>query len=288
MDFLSRAELQKATKQIPHPVKFTNIDFNMNEIAIKLRAVNSYTYDDLVCIVSNSYQTILHDIFLKNQEMRDSIIEAFNNITFVKAFIEVMSKVRLTDTQVFCCNKIAWDYMTFGLNKAIKDELLQLSNIINRDTINRLSVYLGLRTSEMVALARYSSFRDKRSAQRVNQVLCLTKSVFSVQTLVEVYAILYRTSVTELFQAVMYDTGNSTCNIQNFDNITFAVFHILNNMPSNEIRSVLYSFAVDYKLNNRSDKLRLDVSDFASRNNFSRVINIIDHLRVVENVHMPL
>ena len=178
--------------------------------------------------------------------------------------------------------------MTFGLNKAIKDELLQLSNIINRDTINRLSVYLGLRTSEMVALARYSSFRDKRSAQRVNQVLCLTKSVFSVQTLVEVYAILYRTSVTELFQAVMYDTGNSTCNIQNFDNITFAVFHILNNMPSNEIRSVVYSFAVDYKLNNRSDKLRLDVSDFANRNNFSRVINIIDHLRVVENVHMPL
>lgn len=286
MDLLN--ELKKATKEVPHPVKFTNIDFNMNEIAVKLRAVDSYTYDDLVCIISNSYQTILHDIFLKNQEMRNSIIEAFNNITFVKAFIEVMSKVRLTDTQIFCCNKIAWDYMTFGLNKAIKDELLQLSNIINRDTINRLSVYLGLRTSEMVALARYSSFRDKCSAQRVNQVLCLTASVYSVQTLVEVYAILYRTSVTELFQAIMYDAGANTSNIQNFDNITFAVFHILNNMPSNEIRSVLYSFAVDYKLNNRNDKLRLNVCDFVNRNNFSRVASIIEHLQMVERVYMPV
>ena len=115
MDFLSRVELQKATKQIPHPVKFTNIDFNMNEIAIKLRAVNSYTYDDLVTIITNSYQTILHDIFLKNQEMRESIIEAFNNITFVKTLDKLEKKV---DTNV--------KESTNDSNKNFESDLLNL------------------------------------------------------------------------------------------------------------------------------------------------------------------
>ena len=37
MDFLSRAELQKATKQIPHPVKFTNIDFDLEDIRLAIK-----------------------------------------------------------------------------------------------------------------------------------------------------------------------------------------------------------------------------------------------------------
>lgn len=277
----------KSEFQKPHPVKFTNIDFNLDDIVKKLKSIDKYSYEDLLNIVYNSYETILDDVFMRDQEMRANIIEAFENELFVKAFVEAISKITLTEHQLFSCNKIAWDYISGGLNKKLKEEFLQLSLIINRNIINILSTKIPMSTAKMIALARFSSMNEKKSATRVNRVLCSIPDQLSVQTIIDIYAVLYKNSVTQLFEAIMYDIGEDTSNLNNFNNITSAIFYILNNMPSNEIRSVLYSYAENYRLLSKNDKLRVDVTEYSIVNNFRRVFDTISYLHDREDVKMP-
>ena len=277
----------KRKEQEPHPVKFTNIDFDLDDIVNKLKSVDKYSYEDLLNIVYNSYETILDDIFMRDKEMRKSIIEAFENELFVKAFVEGISNSTLNESQLFSCNKIAWDYISGGHNTKIKELFLQLSLIINRNTINILSTKIPMSTSKMVALARFSSMNDTTSATRVNSVLCSIPEQLSTPTIVDIYSILYRTSVTQLFEAIMYDDGDSTVNIVNYNNITSAIFNILNNMPGNEIRTVLFSYAENYRLLNRKNKLRVDVTEYAIVNNFKRVFDTINYLHDREDIKMP-
>ena len=277
----------KRKDQEPHPVKFTNIDFDLEDIVNKLKSVDKYSYEDLLNIVYNSYETILDDIFMRDKEKRASIIEAFENELFVKAFVEAITKSTLNKYQVFSCNKIAWDYISSGNNTKIKEQFLQLSLIINRNTINILSTKIPMTTSKMVALARFSSMNDTKSASRVNSVLCSIPEQLSVQTIVDIYGILYRNSVTQLFAAIMYDSGEDTTNIVNYNNITSAIFHILKNMPTEDIKSVLVSFAENYRLLNRHDRLRVNVTDYAIANNHKRVFDIIMYLHDNDGVVMP-
>ena len=277
----------KRKEQEPHPVKFTNIDFDLDDIVNKLKSVDKYSYEDLLNIVYNSYETILDDIFMRDKEMRKSIIEAFENELFVKAFVEGISNSTLNESQLFSCNKIAWDYISGGYNTKIKELFLQLSLIINRNTINILSTKIPMSTSKMVALARFSSMNDTTSATRVNSVLCSISEQLSTQTIVDIYSILYRTSVTQLFEAIMYDDGDDTVNIINYNNITSAIFNILNNMPGNEIRTVLFSYAENYRLLNRKNKLRVDVTEYCIVNNFKRVFDTINYLHDREDIKMP-
>lgn len=283
MNFLNQL---KANEDKPHPVKFTNIDFSLQDINNKLKSVNQYEYKDLVNIIYNSYETILDDIFMRNMEMRSSIIEAFNDINFVKAFIEVISNSRLSEAQVFSCNKIAWDYMSSGHNNKVKEELLHLSNIINSNVINMLSTKIDIHNAKMLALARFSSIKEKENTRRVNSILYHTAKELSIQTIIDIYSVLYR-NITPLFKSIMYNIENETCNVGNYDNVALAIFHILDDMPSDEIRTVLYSYAEDHRLINSDCKVRFDVTEFAAKNNFIRVTNIINHLVENEGIKMP-
>ena len=283
MNFLKQL---KANEDKPHSVKFTNIDFSLQDINNKLKSVNQYEYKDLVNIIYNSYETILDDIFMRNMEMRSSIIEAFNDINFVKAFIEVISNSRLSETQVFSCNKIAWDYMSSGHNNKVKEELLHLSNIINSNVINMLSTKIDIYNAKMLALARFSSIKEKENTRRVNSILYHTAKELSIQTIIDIYSVLYR-NITPLFKSIMYNIENETCNVDNYDNVALAIFHILDDMPSDEIRTVLYSYAEDHRLINSDCKVRFDVTEFAVKNNFIRVTNIINHLVENEGIKMP-
>jgi hypothetical protein len=188
MDFLNKLHNKE---EKPHSVKFTNIDFNLDDIVRKLQCVDKYSYEDLVNIVHNSYETILDDIFMRNKEMRSNIISAFNNVLFVKAFIEVVSKVQLTESQIFSCNKLSWDYISSQSDKELKELFLQLSLTINRNCINILSTKVNINIAKMVALARFSSTDEKKNASRVNRVLCNISDNLSVQNIVDIYIVYY-------------------------------------------------------------------------------------------------
>ena len=84
----------------------------------------------------------------------------------------------------------------------------------------------------------------------------------------------------------MYDTvvGN---NKNNYDNITSAIFHILNNMTSSDMRTVLFSHAENYRLLNRKNKLRVNIKDYVVMNNHNRVLETINYLQDVEGISMP-
>ena len=286
MDFLNK--LHNTTKEnVPHPVKFTNIDFNLEDIVRKLKDVDKYSYEDLVNIVHNSYETILDDIFMRDKEMRANIIVAFNNVLFVKAFIEVVSKAQLTDSQIFSCNKLSWDYISSQSNKELKELFLQLSMIINRNCINILSAKININLAKMVSLARFSSMDEKKNASRVNRILCNIPENLSLQNIVDIYSVFYNNSITPLFEAIMYDTVGGS-NKSNYDTITSAIFYILNDhMTTLHIRSVLYSHAETYKLLNKKDKLRINISDYCVIHNYTRVLETINNLRDVEGIEMP-
>ena len=85
----------------------------------------------------------------------------------------------------------------------------------------------------------------------------------------------------------MYNIEDETCNVGNYNNVALAIFKILDDMPSDEIRTVLYSYAEDHRLINSNCKVRFDVTEFAAKNNFIRVTNIINHLVENEGIKMP-
>ena len=285
MDFLNR--LHNKTEDKPHSVKFTNVDFNIDDIVRKLQCIDKYSYEDLVNIVHNSYETILDDIFIRNKEMRSNIISAFNNILFVKAFIEVISKSQLSESQLFSCNKLAWDYISSQSDKEIKELFLQLSMTINRNCINILSTKVNINAAKMIALARFSSTDEKKNASRVNKAICNISDNLSVETIVDIYGILYRYITPPLFEATMYDTVGGN-NKNNYNNLTSAIFYILNNnMTSVDIRTVLFSHAENYRLLNRKNKLRVNIKDYVVMNNYNRVLETINYLQDVEGIIMP-
>ena len=90
MNFLNQL---KANEDKPHPVKFTNIDFSLQDINKKLKSVNQYEYKDLVNIIYNSYETILDDIFISDKKLHP---KQYNSI-----YIYLSEKELLLETGIY-------------------------------------------------------------------------------------------------------------------------------------------------------------------------------------------
>ena len=295
MDLLSIAREVDGTLYKP---SFTNIDLNLDEIVTMLESVNKYTYDDLLCKVYNSYKHILDDVFIRDKEMRKSIIKAFNNIDFVKAFAEVISNVcltndpkkRLTTTEFYSCNKLIWDYLySPNSNDEIEKIFHQLNYNINKPLINMLSTKIDINIARYIALARYSSTRGQVCATRVNSVITGCDTPLSAQNIADIYDILYKNdSILPLFEGTMYDANTNVNNMINYNIITFVVFNIIeNNMTSNDIYNLLYKFAQNYNLMGKNCKLRCDITKYVEDNNFIRIKEQIIRIFNDYNIVMP-
>lgn len=264
--------------------KFQNVDSTMKELSDRLNSVGELSEIDLRNIIFSSYYLFLDDMYLRNEIQREAIINVFTNKKFLNAMIYcVTDKIQLSGVQAICCNKVCWDAMFTTLDNEIKNLLLDLSFQINRPIINSLMVYLNAHMSTLISLASRSSFDARKNVKRVNRILT---NVNDAQTIVNVYSVLFRDCLTNLFESTMFDTTEINKDTEaGWNLIFFSVLSIMENVPSKTIETVLTSYTQTFNLMG-SPYYRFSLRNAHIRNAFPRVSAVIDILER-ENIIVP-
>lgn len=268
------------------------VDVNIADNPIVNKEVfynNLYNVDnipdyELYNIIKGSIDVIISDI---TNHYDSKYIQAFINVKFLTCFIKVMSSIPITYERRLCCNKLAYDYLTYKTddpNEAIKQLFLNLSKVVNKIIIIQLyAIGLDEKISANLALVRYSSTNEVVNVKRLNFAIeSMPIEIMTEQTIIYIYEKLFDRAGS-IFDGTMFEVyteeeedlyGDEFMEI--YSTISLAVLTILNNMPSQDIRAIISKYIKTYKFNN-CPKTRFSLRALSSE--FSRVSDIVEELR---------
>lgn len=267
--------------------------FNLQVLKEKLMNINNLTDQQLYNLIMSSYENILSDIFINNTpEMQKHYLNIFIHPRFLTILNQVMYKVQLSYDNRIYCNKIIYDYITIDNgDQYTKDLLLVLAKTVNRDII---PILVGLGLSEdfatTLAISRFSSKKELVNIKRLNFAICSSSpDIMTEQMIVYIYEKLI-SNFTFLFEGTMFDICDYNTVTEDFaeiySTISLAILTILNNMPSDKIRTVLVSYTGDYNsIMNTNHRVRFSMQSLSM--DYYRIIQVIEYLRTVENIYVP-
>lgn len=266
--------------------KFTTIELSISTIVEKLKS-NILSDEELRNIIFRQYSMILdYDLFLKNRKTRESVQELFKNEQFLNNLLYCVGRIQLTEYQVICLNKLAFDYiMTYGnTNPNIRQILIELSLRINTDIVLPLSAIIGVEPAKYIAIVRRSSYDEAVTAGRINTYLIKSGLDLKEQSIIDIYAILFK-RVSTLFMVTMLDVPDNLNQLERirYDEISKAILDILDNMPSVEITKVLSNYASSWQLQGEP-KVRFSLQHLHC--SYSRITNVVQSL-LNEGIAIP-
>lgn len=232
--------------------KFTTIEFSISTIVEKLRMVDELSDAEIKDIIFRQYNTILdYDQFLKDLKSREAIQELFKNERFLNNLIYCVEKIKLTEYQVICLNKLAFDFIiTYGNTiPNVRNLLTELSLRINTDLVLPLSAIIGIEPAKYLSMVRRSSFDEGLNAGRVNTYLIKAGMDIKEQEIINIYSILFK-RISNLFTVTMLSLPENLNQSEmiRYDEMSKALIDILDNMPSEEIMKVLENYASSWSL----------------------------------------
>lgn len=245
-----------------------------------LRDLDSIPDNQLYEILSSSYDTILNNVFIKNDIEYLSIL---TNRRVIVYLTDILGKVQINIITRTYCNKLVYDYIT-SLNdkdEDISDLLMDLSKVVNRDLI---PIIIGLGINEELAntivMSRFSSFKEIVNTKRLNTVLMNSPiEIMSEQTLVYIYERLYERMIP-LFEGTMFDViPDNNMNEESselYSRISLAVLDILENMEMADIFKVITSYINDYYALFQSSGIRFSLRSLSG--DFSRINYVVKSL----------
>ena len=130
----------------------------------------------------------------------------------------------------------------------------------------------------MMALCRYSSFKEKKNIERVNYVIIKTAGI-TEQNIIDIYALFFKTEVSKLFETIMLDVWtnfNNEDEVENYGLISLSIMDILESMPSQNIQYVLTSYSGTLTLQ-RIKSVRFSMYS-NSKSDYPRVYSVIEEL----------
>ena len=240
---------------------FPTENMTMNDIDQTLRNCTSMTNVELENMIRRNYHVFLNEKYLTEYEYRKAVINTFSNEEFVKALIKVLSTEILTDQIITCCNKVTWDYMSSSNDNSadnvatMRKLLMRLSGTVNRQIISLLSAYVPAQLAQLLALSRYSSFKETKNIDRTNYVIYKYFKHTTVQQIVDIYGVLFRTTrLSTVFRCIMYDTDVSTLDTEeqreNYGLVSTAILEIMEQgMTTPDIEIIIGSYIDDYLFN---------------------------------------
>ena len=231
---------------------FPTENMTLNDIHSTLRNCNDMTLPQLEDMIRRNYHIFLDEKYLTERKYRQAVIETFSNETFIRALTKVLSTEILSDKLITCCNKVTWDYMSEGNSDTnIRKLLMDLSGTVNRPVVQILSAYVPAQLAQLLALARYSSFKENKNIDRTNYAIAKYLKGATVQQIVNIYGVLFRTTkMSTVFKCIMYDIAPSTFNVEErerFGLVSIAILEIMEQgMTTQDISTILNSFIDDY------------------------------------------
>lgn len=271
-----------------------NPTLNMQVLRDMLMNIDNLNDQQLYELVLKCYDNILSDIFINgNTEVQQKYLTILVHPRFLTVLNQVMYKVQLSYDNRIYCNKIIYDYMSLNTNddQYIKDLLLALARTVNRDII---PILIGLGLPEEVAtfltISKFSSKKELVNIKRLNHAICLSDpGVMTEEMIINIYEKLIN-NITLLFEGIMFDLCNFNTVSEDYADIysliSLAVLSILNNLPSETIRSVLVAYAGDfYSIMNTNQYVRFSMQSLSM--DYYRVSQIVEYLRNVEMIYVP-
>lgn len=259
-------------------VKFTNVDQMKKDISDRLNSIGESSLDGQDFIFNN-YTVFLDELYLRDAVQRGEMITVFTNPRFITDFISVAEQLILDSCQLICCNKLCWDAISLDIPNEVKELLLQLAYIINRQSIQVLSSKVPLYWAKMIALASKSSFNQAKEVKRVNTIIIMS-GIKDEQTIVDIYSVLFSDSLSNLFINTVLDKRDISIlnedQIKTYKLLSISVCDILDNMPSDIINTVLirYSEVLSLSAGDKKTVIIMNSAEFKERyNRISTVMN---------------
>lgn len=233
---------------------FPTENMTLNDVAQTIRSSSNMSREQLEDMLRRNYSIFLDEKYLTDYNCRQSVIDVFSNEIFILSLAKVLSTEILTDKQITCCNKVTWDYMSQDkeeTNPDIRKSLMQLSGTVNKRIVTVLTGYIPAQIAQLLALARYSSFKEQKNIDRTNYVIIKYLKGVNVQQVVNIYGVLFRnTKLSIVFNCIMRDTNTSNFSLEEKERygiISTAILEILEQgMSTQDITTILKYYIDSY------------------------------------------
>lgn len=230
---------------------FSMLEMTGESIALYIKDI--HPENEIQKYFKDHFSTILREVFENNDANLKALLIRPDNIVNFTVAIQSLNEISVVDREYI--NRLVYGYFSQKSHENdanLKPTYINLSKIVNREVVSRLSVYVLADLAALLAMARFSTTDTNKATKRVNSVLIQQDPSFlTEQKIVDVYLCLYD-RITPLFVGVMSDyrnpkqMGNATS--ENWSMIDLAVLDILENMPTEEIAKVMKSFIDTFKM----------------------------------------
>ena len=231
-------------------------------------------------------------------------IHYFQDVRFLDAFIDVLKSMDFIEKDdIVRLNTMCYHYITIPKDKQnyrVVSRMMEVSNIINRHNLPRL---LGLGLSSNLAsillIARYSDIDLNVCVKRVNFIIITQpKELMSERMIEEILKILYNVldDLVRIFPPIMmdilpdYDENNPNTlwiseDIQEVNStLNLALLNILDNLPTQTIRSVLLNYTEAMNMVYKNYQVRFSLRCLSE--DYYRINNVINEMALNEGIYV--
>lgn len=270
---------------------FPTENMTLEDVAATLKTASDMSEKELEEMIQRNFRIFLDDKYLLDYNCRQAVIDVFSNKKFLKALIKVLGSEILSDKIITCCNKVTWDYMSQNDRDFETGELLlSLSDTVNRQVVRVLSAYIPAKLAQMIALARYSSFKMNKNVERANNMIIKygDNKWITVQKIIDIYGVIFRyTRLSIVFAAIMFDTNRAMFTLEELERysmISIAILEILEHgMSSQDIATILKNYYNELSFEPRSVRFSMYSN---SQTDYPRIYQVLDLLRA-QNIIIP-
>lgn len=300
---------EKQEYNAEHPVEPVKVrvsespNFSLAILKQNVDHVDDMTDSELRKFIQRCFKSIMINIFQGNDAAK--YIHHFQNARFLDAFTDVVMAMQFVDQEdIIRCNTLCYHYITLPkdqIDPSIMNRMFRLSNLINKFNLPRL---LGLGLSNNLAsillIARYSDIDLNVCVRRVNFILITQpKELMSERMIEEIFKILYNVmdDLYRIFPSIMldvlpeYDDNDTTTywitdDIQEVNStLNLAILNILDNLPSQSIRSVLMNYTEAKFMIYKDRPVRFSLRNLSE--DYYRINNVINEMALSEQIYVP-
>lgn len=288
--------IKKEDEIIENP--FSIVEYKIETIANRINNIDSFTDEEIKDIIIRQHSMILnYDLFLSNEENRKYALSLFTNKRFLNIFYSVIRSISLvsggkstglTDHEIICFNKLAYDYYNFPeKDNEICNMLYNISTEINFKDINRLACFVGMENAKILSMIRRSSFKEAKNIHRVNNFLVRCNLDLSVQNIIDLYCSIFSDRFGLLFTNTMLENkpkNLTEIELKKFDNISLAILSIAESLRMEDIKKILYDFYFILNSNSENKYVRFSLNTV---NGYPRIIKAVKELKITDDICLP-
>lgn len=231
---------------------FHTIEYTLDTIVDKINNIDNLDENEIKSILVRQHSLILnYDLFLSSSKTRSFAQKLFSNKRFLKLFLNVVGLLNLSDHEIMCINKLAYDYYIIpNKDSEVSDLLLSICNNINNIDVIKLSSRLGIAGARTLSMINKSSFQIEKRVHRINTFLVKCNIDLSAQDIIDIMCMLYDRFTQPIIYTMLESKPMNLNNDQSlkFDLISSAIITILDNLSSDNLKKVLYDYAFTLRL----------------------------------------